>query len=141
MLDCLFRRCCCCQGGGDRLRRKLAAQANAYAFALQLEIGEPVLCDQLDKLAQLIDVEQGFGPALLLLLRLVATTPAITRATIRALFPVRLRRTFFIRLLRLLVAHYFSAPSRLTCLKPAPVPAPFIEQSEEPQLFPYICRR
>ena len=80
----------------DNLWGKLATKAHANAFALQLEIGEAVLRNQFDQLAQLIQIERGFraaGRMLLLLLRVAAASTAITRAALSSLLllPVRLR--------------------------------------------------
>jgi hypothetical protein len=61
------------------LRGQLAAQANAYAFTLKLEIRKAVLRDQLDQFAQLFHVERRLRATLLLrrliLLRVAAASP------------------------------------------------------------------
>ncbi len=79
----------------DDLWSKLAAKANAYPFALQLEIGEAVLCNQFDQFAQLIQIERSFRASRRALLRLlwVATSSTVTRAALMSLLllPVRLR--------------------------------------------------
>jgi hypothetical protein len=74
------------------LGRQFTAQANAYAFALQLEIRKAVLRDQLYQLAQLFHVKRRLRATLwLLLLRLILLRMAAASAiTVSALRLVRL---------------------------------------------------